>query len=290
MTHESVSGPASDTDRLAAALRAEGLLHTDGQRMTRTVDVDVAHLAGLLRRHGLLTDVPGPAAMPVPTRPRAAGSRGLELHLSPSGAGHPLSLRRRDGQVLVTIDVEDSASYDLDEAELTFIMDGAAETKLSVGLLQGFADFEVHVRGRAGTLRVQLRRDGQAWLEVRLPDGNALHTRLDGNDVARLLVWLITHEVHPTTTIAAHIAPTLAGLHTPAGRVRDLLRAVRYVPPVNDAVHRYAYFDRVARHAANIGTYATGRLGGVLVLAHPGEDMHAVARRWQRNRDRSGGQ
>ena len=200
-----------------------------------------------------------------------------------------MALRRRRGVVHVAVDIEDPASYGLDDPELGLTLDAAAESKLLMGLLQGFADFEVPVRGGATSLRMQLRPDGHAWLEMRLPDGNALHASWDGNAVARLIVWLITDEVHPTTQIAAHIAPTLARVQTPAGRVRDLLRAVRYVPPINDAVHRYAYFDRVARHAKAIGTYATGRLGGVLVLAHPGESMHDVARRWQRNRDRAGG-
>ena len=41
--------------------------------------------------------------------------------------------------------------------------------------------------------------------------------------------------------------------------------------------------------AAAPGQALAEDIGGVLVLAHPGESMHDVARRWQRNRDRAGG-
>lgn len=295
----------SDTGRLITALRAEGLLNSDTERMTLTVDVDVAHLAGVLRRHGLLTDEPTPgqqAAAMLAAGPAnrmgdaadrlrvAVGVRRQKLNLtSRSGNGHGLALDRRGDQVRVLVSVDRPQDYDLEDDELGFSLGTAPTATLHQGLLHGFDTITTPARAAADKFVLQLRPDGGATAQVHLNSGNALYLDLDGNGVARLLVWLVTGEAFATNEIAAQIAPALDAVDVPAGRVRDLLRALRTVPGTYQVAHPDAYFDRVARHAAAIGTHATGNLAGTLVLANPGESCADVAARWRRTVDRTSG-
>ncbi|WP_251153761.1 hypothetical protein [Cellulosimicrobium sp. Marseille-Q4280] len=295
----------SDTARLTAALRAEGLLSVDESRLNMTVDVDVAHLARVLRRHGLLTDAPTPAQQAAAMmaagpanrmgdaagRARAAlGVRRPELHVtSRSGSGHGLSLHSRGGQVRALVSVDRPQDYELEDDELGFSLGTAPMATLRQGLLHGFDTITAPARGEADKFVLQLRPDGGATAQVHLNSGNALYLELDGNAIARLLVWLVTGEVFATNEVAAQVAPALDGVDVPAGRVRDLLRAVRTVPGTFQVSHADAYFDRVARHAAAIGTYAIGNLAGTLVLANPGETLTDVTARWRRTVDRKGG-
>jgi hypothetical protein len=295
----------SDTGRLIAALRAEGLLNNDAERMTLTVDVDVAHLAGVLRRHGLLTDEPTPAeqaAAMVAAGPAnrmsdaadrvgaAFGIRRPNLNLtSRSGNGHGISLDRRGDQVRALVSVDRPQDYDLEDDELGFSLGTAPTATLRQGLLHGFETITAPARGEADKFVLQLRPDGTATAQVHLNSGNALYLELDGNAVARLLVWLVTGQVFAVDEIASQITGALDGVDAPVHRARDLLRAVRTVPGTFQVVHADAYFDRVARHATLIGTYAIGSLGGTLVLANPGETLDEVAARWRRVLDRKDG-
>lgn len=318
-----MSTDMSDITRLTAALRADGLLSLDERRMNMTVNVDVAHLAGVLRRHGLLTDDPEDDQVEAPVadpdhlavrspRPeevaamfvgRPANQMGSfadrarelvsqrrpELHLTSGSGGTAVSLRHRADTIRVMVDVDRPQDYDLDDSEVSFTLDAPAVSTLRQGLLHDFGVIDVPARGGAQRLEIQLRKDSTATAQVKLLDGNAVYVTLSANAVARLTVWVVTGEVHPTNEIAAAIVPALAGVATSTNRARTLLRGVRLVPPSRDVTYRDAYLDRVARHATAIGTYAIGVLGGRVVVANPGETLADIRARWGRAAQRAGG-
>lgn len=297
-----MSTDMSDITRLTAALRAEGLLAVDERRLNMTVDVDVAHLARVLRRHGLLTDDPEEvAAAMVAAGPanqmgsfadrvrQAVGGRRPELHLISGSGGTAMSLHHHDDRIRVLVDVDRPQDYDLDDSEVSFILEAPAVSTLRQGLLHDVAVIDAPARGGAQRLEIQLRKDSTATAQVKLLDGNAVYVTLNANAVARLTVWAVTGEVHPTNEIAAAIVPALSGVQASTNRARTLLRGVRLVQPSRDVTHRDAYLDRVARHATAIGTYAIGVLGDRVVVANPGETLDDVLARWDRAAQRAGG-
>ncbi|GEL47794.1 hypothetical protein CHO01_29100 [Cellulomonas hominis] len=263
----------SDLARLRTALAAEGLLRTDG--MSQVVEVDLAHLAEVLRAHRLLTDAPGPTPPPAPTAARRPGP------LVVAGTNGDTMQWRFDERMYahVSFDLDGTSEHDLVEGdETSFVLTPAMIALLRASLVHAQAAVRLNLHGSAGHLIVTAAARQGAEVQLQMASGDSLYLALDAMGVARLLVWLCTAVAHPRDRIMPALRGVVADRQLNAARADVLLRAIRRVPPAAD-IPDDLYTERVIRRAEQIGTHAVGRTGSALVIARPGDTISTVLTR-----------